>query len=337
MTSRWVVMCVLSLGLAQAFRAAFCKRGHVALRPTELAGWKKEAATAAVFLSLGGSTVLQPWPVLAATATVAATSEVSAPLKGIAASLLAANQEYEAKRAANEAKLATLAANIKGFKEQRATALKEQSLAEKQAREVERTLNDKRTDAARKRLLGSELSSAIKPAIKRQSGIAATAEANIKRSEKETSDIKQREVNDVKALKEKLAKLKLDDDNRIKEENKRAAQEAEALFGSEKRTLAEAEKRLKANKEKLQQIQNSIKADISLDNDLIKQIEKLEREAVNVRRTEQQIVSRVEQKSVSASAQIDLVGQAEAFLKTQQVKTADAGKASSRAKSLVRN
>jgi chromosome segregation ATPase len=297
----------------------------VANPPASLSAWKKDAAVAAVFLSLGGPTVLQPWPVLAATATAEVSSKEGAP-KGLSASLAVANQEYEAKRAANEAKLATLAANIKGFKEQRATALKEQSLAEKQSRDVERTLNDKQTDAARKRLLDSELSSIIKPAIKRQSGIAAIAEANIKRSEKESSEIKQREVNDVKTFKD-----------RIKRENKRAAQEAKASFGAEKRTLVEAEKRLKSDKEKLQQIQSSIKTDISLDNELIKKIEKLEREAVNVRRTEQKIVSSVEQKTVSASALIDAIGQAEASLKAQQVKTAEAGKASARAKSLVRN
>lgn len=335
MTFSWVVLLSLCLS-AQAFRGVFHSTAVVKANPPSLAAWKKDAAVAAVFLSLGGPTVLQPWPVLAATATAEVSSKEGAP-KGLAASLAVANQEYEVKRAANEAKLATLAANIKGFKEQRATALKEQSLAEKQSRDVERTLNDKQTDAARKRLLDSELSSIIKPAIKRQSGIAATAEANIKRSEKESSEIKQREVNDVKTFKEKVAKLKLDDKNRIKRENKRAAQEAEASFGAEKKTLVEAEKRLKSDEEKLQQIQSSIKADISLDNEMIKKIEKLEREAVNFRRTEQKIVSSVEQKTVSASALIDAIGQAEASLKAQQVKTAEAGKASARAKSLVRN
>lgn len=298
----------------------------------------------AVLLGFGlqfGGSVINPSQAFAFTAPttfeISAAAKVEEPaLTGLAAYVATVKQEAAAKLAINEAKLASLAADIKSFKEARQTAISELSVAERQQRDVEREVKQKSGDPTRKKMLSEELSKSINPSIKQKKQELNNIVSSLSKAERETEEAKLRIKADEVSLKEKLVKMKEADTKRIKAENVRSAQNAEKTLKLEQRATADAEKRLKANKDRFAQMQDALKKEIANDKEKLKKISQLDNEIAAVRKMEQAIVSSVEQKTVSAQNVIEQLKTNEMEVKMQRVKVQEATKALNKANSLVK-
>ena len=294
-------------------------------------------AAAALALQIGDprAAIAEPgsvWSSSSSFAFVVATADALTPLQIAVAE---AQASADAKREADSQKLKTLAGSVAEYKKAQKVVISELSLAERQQREVEREVNDPKTDSEKKKLLQGELNLNIRNAIKAKKQDVTRVELAIKRAEADMAATKTSMQTDVQRLKDKIAKLKDDDLKRIKAENLRNAQQAEAVYKEEARVVVATEKKLSQTRERLAALQIAIRDEVASDKKLIQKIESLERDVAAIRKSEQAVVTRVETKTLAAQGVIAQIGEIEAIVKAERTKLSQFGGVLKSTQSLV--